>query len=112
MNNLAWLRATRAEASLGNPAAAIELAQRASRLSGGNAPDILDTLAAAYAAAGMFSQAQETVRAALTLARQQKLDALAETLQARLRLYEAKTPYREPPAPYQSTGGRRPAIVF
>ena len=37
----------------------------------------------------------ETVRAALVLAGQQKKAALVETLKARLRLYEAGTPYRE-----------------
>jgi hypothetical protein len=99
LNNLAWLRATDPEAVFRNATAAVELAERANRLSGGKAPEILDTLAAAYAEAGMFSQAKETVRAAEGLARQQKKEALRRTLEARLRLYERGTPYREPQWP-------------
>ncbi len=102
LNNLAWLRATRPEAAFRDATAAVALAQRAMGLSGGQAPEVLDTLAAAYAEAGMFSKAKETVREALVLARQQKKAALVDTLQARLRLYEAGTPYREAPQPSPS----------
>ena len=62
LNNLAWLRATYPEAVFRNATAAVELAERANRLSGGKAAEILDTLSAAYAEAGRFSQAQETIR--------------------------------------------------
>ena len=52
--NLAWLRATCPEATLRNSAQALELAQRANGLCGGKRADVLDTLAAAYAATGRF----------------------------------------------------------
>ena len=95
MNNLAWLRATTPEASLRNAKEAIELAEQASRLAGGNAPDVLDTLAAAYAEAGRFAEAKQIVRRALALAEKQKDTAMVEILQARLRLYEASRRVRE-----------------
>ncbi len=95
--NLAWLRATCPEASLRNSAQALELAQRADRLSGGKRPDVLDALAAAYAAAGRFPEALATARQALQLAEQQNNQRLAGTLRARLALYEAGKPYRETP---------------
>ena len=57
-----------------------------------------DTLAAAYAEAGRFSEAVETARKALELATQQKEQSLAESIQKRIALYEAKTPFRDAPA--------------
>jgi Tfp pilus assembly protein PilF len=95
LNNLAWLRATCPEAALRDGAAAVELAQRANGLTGGKTPEMLDTLAAAYAEAGMFSKAKETAAEALALARRRNQAALAGKVQARLRLYEAGTPYRQ-----------------
>ena len=95
LNDLAWLRATCPEAAFRNGAAAIELAQRAISLSGGKTPEMLDTLAAAYAEAGMFSKATETVCQALDLARQQNKTVLVEKLKSRLWLYDVGTPYRE-----------------
>jgi tetratricopeptide (TPR) repeat protein len=97
--NLAWLRATCPEASLRNGAEALELAQRANRLCGGKRPDVLDCLAAAYAAVGWFPEALVTSRQALELARQQHAHALAAALQARIALYEAGKPfYQTPPS--------------
>jgi tetratricopeptide (TPR) repeat protein len=103
-NNLAWLWATCPEASRRQGAAAIEHAERANKLGGGRQPDVLDTLAAAYAEAGRFPEAVATARNALKLARQQNDQALLEGLRSRLALYEAGEPYHEtpsasPPAP-------------
>ena len=94
---LAWLRATCSEASLRNSAEAVELAQRANQLCGGKRPDVLDALAAAYAAAGWFPEALATARKALELARQQNNRALADALQDRIACYEAGKPYRQRP---------------
>ena len=60
-------------------------------------------LAAAYAEAGRFSEAVRVGRTALDLAGMQKNEPLAKKIQARLRLYMAKTPYRQP-ANWRSTG--------
>ena len=97
LRNLAWLRATSPEAALRNGAEAIKLAERANRLTGGKQPEVLDTLAAAYAAAGLFPDALAAVRKALELATQQNKRALAEALPARIALYEAGKPYCQPP---------------
>ena len=65
-NNLAWLLATTPDASLRAPEEAIELAQRAARRNA--EPSVLDTLAAAYAAAGRYDEAAQTqVRALAAL---------------------------------------------
>ena len=66
-NNLAWMLATCPDASLRNGPKAVELAQRAVQLSAGMSPQILDTLAAAYAEAGQFPEAIKTARQALDL---------------------------------------------
>ena len=95
MNALAWLRATSPDAVFRDGAAAVAMAQRVIELAGVRTPDFLDTLAAAYAEAGMFAEAKQTLREALKLAEGRNETALAERLKARLRLYEARTPYRE-----------------
>ena len=97
LNDLAWQRATCPQATLRDGKAAIDLARRAVGLSGGQAPELLDTLAAAYAEAGLFSQATETVSKALDLACKQNKPALVAALKARLRMYDVLgTPYRQP----------------
>jgi protein O-mannosyl-transferase len=96
-NTLAWLLATCPDASLRNGPRAVELAQQAAQFSGGASPEILDTLAAAYAEAGRFSEAVETARLALNLAATQNKKPLAEAIQTRLKLYEAHAPYHESP---------------
>ena len=83
---------------------AIALAQRADRFCDGERPDVLDTLAAAYAEAGRFPEALATAHEALNLAMRQDDRALAKALQARIALYEAGKPYREAvSAPTSST---------
>jgi len=94
-NNLAWVLATCPKPSLRNGAAAVALAEGAAKLSGRQEPEILDTLAAAYAEAGRFSEAVQTAQKALDLARQQNKQTLAESIQAKIRLYEAGTPFHE-----------------
>ena len=96
-NNLAWLLATCPENSLRDGKKAVELAQQAVQLSSGNAPEILDTLAAAYAEAGRFPEAIETAQRALDLSTAQNNRSLAEVIQNQLQLYEANSPYHEKP---------------
>ena len=99
LNNTAWVLATNPNASVRNGIEAVELAERALKLSGGNEPAILGTLAAAYAEAGRFPKALEAAHKALQLARQRNQQALANTLRARIALYEAGKPYRETLSP-------------
>ncbi len=95
--SLAWLLATCPEVSIRNGAKAVELTQQAERLGGGESPQILDTLAAAYAEAGRYPEAVETAKRALNLTATQNNKPLAEAIQARLKLYEAGSPYHEKP---------------
>jgi len=94
-NNLAWLLATCPENSLRDGKKAVELAQQAVQLSGGNAPEILDTLAAAYAEAGSFPEAVATAQRALDLSAAQNKKPLAEVIQNQLKLFETNSPYHE-----------------
>ena len=55
----------------------------------------LDTLAAAYAEAGRFAEAVQTAKA-LDLATQQNNHALAESIPAKIRLYQSRTPFPSP----------------
>jgi tetratricopeptide (TPR) repeat protein len=87
LNNIAWTLATSPDAE------AVELAERALKLSGDGEPAILDTLAAAYAESGRFPDAVRTAQQALTLATRQNKAALADALRARIRLYQAGLPY-------------------
>ncbi len=95
LRRAAWLLATGRDASLRNGAEAVALAERAVRLTSGGDASVLDGLAAAYAQAARFAEALEIAQRALLLARQQDKPDLAAEIQARVALYERKTPYRD-----------------
>jgi protein O-mannosyl-transferase len=95
MNNLAWVLATCPQTGLRNGAKALELSQRASRLSGDQSPIILRTLAAAYAETGSFADAKTTAQQAEQLAVDQSNLGLAADLQQELGFYEAGLPFRD-----------------
>lgn len=77
-------------------AAALTLAERASKLSGGQEPVIEATLAAAYAESGDFARAIEFARKALRLAEDAKKDDIASIIHAQLEGYLNNQPFREP----------------
>ena len=95
--SLAWLLATCPDGSLRDGTKAVGLAEQARTLAGIESPQLLDTLAAAYAEAGRFPEAIETARRAFNLPATQNNQPLAEAIQARLKLYEANSPYHEKP---------------
>jgi Flp pilus assembly protein TadD len=98
--NLAWLRATCPIALQRNGEEAAKLAERANRRCDGKRPDVLDTLAAAYAELGWFQEALAVESKALKLATQQHDEPLADELRSRITLYEGGKPYRQKlPAP-------------
>jgi tetratricopeptide (TPR) repeat protein len=99
-NDLAWLLATWPEASLRDGNKAVELAQQANALTGGENPLILHTLAAAFAEAGRFSEAVETAQRALQLAGAQSNTGLAGQLQSEMKLYQAGIPFHLPAQPH------------
>jgi tetratricopeptide (TPR) repeat protein len=97
LNDLAWIRATASDPSLRDGAEAIELAQRALRLSREENPTFLRTLAAAYGEAGRFSEAIETAHRASDLALRNDDAALARQLGRDVDLYQTNSALRETP---------------
>ncbi len=95
LNQVAWLLATSPDSSIRDGGEAVAYAERATSIAGGDKPEILDTLAAAYAEAGRFSSAARTARHALALATQQNKQELAEGLKARVVLYDAGKAFRD-----------------
>ena len=94
-NNLAWLLATCPEVSVRNGSQALALAQQADRLSGGNNPVMIKTLAAANAEAGRFPEALAAAKRALELAAAANNGALTSDLRAQIELYQTGSPFRD-----------------
>jgi arylsulfatase A-like enzyme/Flp pilus assembly protein TadD len=95
MSEIAWILATHSDPAVRDPAKAVRLAERAAELTGRRQPVILDTLAAAYAAAGDFERAAATAQDAASLAAAAGATALSGDIGGRLALYRQKKPYRE-----------------
>ena len=95
-NNLAWLLATLAPEDGGNPVRGLELAQGVCKLApNGMTAPYLDTLAAAYAATGQFSNAVATAGKAIDLARSNELPQVAAQIEPRLELYRSGRAYHQ-----------------
>jgi tetratricopeptide (TPR) repeat protein len=92
--NMAWVLATAPDASIRDGIKAVEFAQQAMKLSGGNDPKLLRTLAAAYAESGRFSEAITTARQAMMTATVQGKAGLAHVLYGDVELYRANVPLR------------------
>lgn len=95
LNNLAWMRATEPDSKLRNGTEAAQLAARAVALTGKSDPSTLDTLAAAYAEAGQFTDAAQTAATAVQNANAADETNLAKEIELRLKLYQSGQPYRE-----------------
>jgi len=93
-NNFAWLLATIEPSQGGDPLRALGLAQQVCRETGNRVAACLDTLAAAYAAAGQFESAVTTAQSAIALARSAGQTQLVIEVESRLRLYQKGHPYR------------------
>ena len=94
LNGLAWVLATAPEALVRDGSRAVRLAEKAISLQG--TANNHDTLAAAYAEAGRFTDAVGTQERSLAMARAEGSSAeeLAD-FHDRLRLYRQGRPYRE-----------------
>jgi len=90
----AWVLATAPDVSVRNGAEAVSLAESAKTLAPPDDPDILDTLAAAYAENGQFARAAASATRALELAGARGNSAQAAAIRARLLLYKESKPYR------------------
>jgi cytochrome c-type biogenesis protein CcmH/NrfG len=95
-SNLAWVFATCPEDSIRDGARAVELGERALRISGGKIPMIHRVLAAAYAENGRFADAIETAQRGAELATTQGNPGLAAELERNVVLYRSGTPLRDP----------------
>ena len=95
LGNAAWLLATSPDASIRNGTKALALARQLDRLSGGNNPVILDTLAVAYAESGQYEDAMAAAQKACALASAAGEQELLAKIQKRLALYRAHQPYHE-----------------
>ncbi|MFI5215529.1 MAG: tetratricopeptide repeat protein [Candidatus Limnocylindria bacterium] len=94
-NELAWTLATSRDARIRDPDQAVRLAE--SLVHSSETPDLnwLDTLAAAYAAAGRFDDAVRLASQASALAQAQGEAALGEQIRARLALYRERRAFLE-----------------
>ena len=95
LNSLAWVLATSGDETLGEPAEAISYARQACEITKYKQPALLDTLAAAYAAAGQWEHAIETAGQAIILSQSTGLKKLASQIEERLKLYKKQQPYRK-----------------
>ena len=95
-NNLAWLLATSDDSRVRNPDEAVRLAEAASRSGRHGDAEFLETLAAAYAAAGRFDDAIRTVRQAIEVASSTEQAARVDRLRDHLKRYEQHQPFVMP----------------
>jgi protein O-mannosyl-transferase len=95
-SNLAWVFATCPEDSIRDGTRAVELAEKAMRLSGGKIPMIFRVLAAAYAENGRFSDAIDTAQRGADLANRTGNPGLASELESNIALYQSGRPLRDP----------------
>jgi len=98
LNNLAWLLATCADASVRDGAEAVRLAEQACRLSQFSEAVPVATLAAADAEAGRFNEAVANAQKAIGLATAAGNAQLAAVNRQLLALYRAGKSWHEPPA--------------
>jgi hypothetical protein len=101
LNNLAWLRATHPVYPYRNSAEAVRLAEQAAAATGYRVPEVLDTLGAAYAAAGRYPAALRVTEQAIAIAEAQAQTEAAQRLRGRLERYRAGLAIEEEPAAAQ-----------
>jgi len=104
LNNLALILAISSDDGLRNGPEAVQLAVRACQLTQYNQPSFIETLAAAYAEAGRFQEAQAAAAAAEHLATVAGLMDQARRDRRFLELFRAGQPLRKPPPPKPEPG--------
>lgn len=95
LRNLAWLLATDSRATVSEIKEAVSIAERAAQLTDDKDVRVLDTLAAAYAAAGKFDRAVKTAEAALLLLSTSGRDDMVFDINRRLQCYRKGKAPRE-----------------
>jgi tetratricopeptide (TPR) repeat protein len=95
LNDLAWLLATYPRVDLRNGPEAVELAERACKLTNYKEARFLGTLDAAYAEAGQFPEAIKTAERAKNLALTANDKSIADLADERLKLYRSGVPFHQ-----------------
>ncbi len=90
-NSLAWHLATSASSAIRDGSNAVVFVEKAVAAASRKSPADVDTLAVACAEVGQFEKAGSTEREAIAL---QQTEAAKNDYRTRLKLYEAKLPYR------------------
>jgi protein O-mannosyl-transferase len=93
-NFMGWAFATSPEPSILDRQEAVAFAQKAVATTREQDPMSLDTLAAAFAEFGDFSNAVKAADVARNMARSRGNEPLAKAIEARLQFYKSNTPYR------------------
>lgn len=96
-NNLAWILATDPRSDPDRAAEAVALAESALAMEEAPPPELLDTLAASYASAGRFQDAERAAQRAIYAAQARSRHSLAQQIQERFALYQRREPYRALP---------------
>ena len=78
-----------------NPTKAVTLAEKVCEITEYKEPESLDTLAAAYAAAGRFNKAVDIAGKALELCQSPTQNTLKKEIEGRLNLYKSNKAYVE-----------------
>jgi Flp pilus assembly protein TadD len=94
-NTLAWILATNGDPMIRNGKEAVLYAEMACKDTGYKEAAILDTLAAAYAEAGRFSEAASTAQKAIEKAEKSQDKSVVEEMKKRLQLYQDGKAYHE-----------------
>jgi tetratricopeptide (TPR) repeat protein len=97
LNELAWLLATYPDATVRNGPEAVRLAEHACAVTGRRNPELLDTLAAAYAETGRFPEAVNAAQEAISLARTAGDEAAVHQAENLLGFFQSGHPFRENP---------------
>ena len=94
---IAWILATSSEPSLRDGAEALRLADEAARRTQRSQPEVLDTLAAAFARLGRFDEAVQTARQAMAILTAPGSQGKRQAIQARIEDYRQSKPYTAMP---------------
>jgi tetratricopeptide (TPR) repeat protein len=97
LNDFAWVLASNPDPAVRDGTEAVRLAERACEITRFRDPQMIGTLAAAYAEAGRFSEAISTAEKAKSLAEQIGRIDLVERNKELIALYRQGEAYREPP---------------
>jgi tetratricopeptide (TPR) repeat protein len=97
LNGLAWLLATCPDERVRNGREAVRLAEQACTVTSRRNPDLLNTLAAAYAETGRFPEGINVAQEAISLARTAGDEAAVNQAENMLGFFQSGRPFRENP---------------